>query len=59
MTVQCFASLAQFHRRHYSGIRLTELFILAECIALARLIRDVVALRLAYDKRTRLGLAEM
>jgi GT2 family glycosyltransferase len=58
MTVQFFVSLAQFYRRHYSRIRLTELFILVECLALARLIRDVVALRLAYDNRKRLSLAE-
>ena len=58
MTVQFFVSLAQFYRRHYSSIRLKELFILVECIVLARLIRDVVALRLAYDNRKRLSLAE-
>jgi len=58
MTVQFFVSLAQFYRRHYSSIRLNELFILVECITLGRLIRDVVALRLAYDNRKRLSLAE-
>jgi GT2 family glycosyltransferase len=58
MTVQFFVSLAQFYRRHYSKIRMAELFILVECIALARLMRDVVALRLACDNHKRLSLAE-
>jgi N-acetylglucosaminyl-diphospho-decaprenol L-rhamnosyltransferase len=57
MTVRFFASLAQFYRRHYSRVRQAELGALVACIALARLIRDSVSIRLTRDPDKRAGFA--
>jgi GT2 family glycosyltransferase len=57
MTVQFFASLMQFYRRHFSLIRQAELIMLIECIALTRMIRDVISLGLTGDSGKRADLA--
>jgi GT2 family glycosyltransferase len=56
-SVQFFASLVQFYRRHYSRWSLVQLIVLMECVALARLVRGTISLRLTGDLRQRARLA--
>jgi GT2 family glycosyltransferase len=44
MELQYYKSLAHFYHKHFSGLRLFEMVLLVKCVALARLIRDSVAL---------------
>jgi GT2 family glycosyltransferase len=58
MSIQFFVSLVRFYRRHYSRIRLGELVMLVQCLALARLVRDRLSLLLTRDPQKRSSLAE-
>jgi hypothetical protein len=53
MTVQFYASLAKFYRRHYSKFRMGELFVLVNLIAAARLVRDLFLVRLTSNSNQR------
>jgi GT2 family glycosyltransferase len=57
MAVQFFASLAQFYDRYYSPIQRAELGVLVECTAFARLVRDMLWMRLPQDSGRRSELA--
>ena len=57
MVVQLYTSLANFYRHHYSKWRLTQLTLLVEWIAFARLIRDSAMHLLARDTDQRSRLA--
>ena len=58
MAVQLFISTMQFFRRHYSGIRLTQLIVTMKGIMLARLTIDTVRLRITRNVRKRAKIAE-
>ena len=57
MMVQFFTSLAQFYRRYYSKLRMFELIFIVQSVAIARLMRDAVLLRLAREPQRRADLA--
>lgn len=49
MTVQLYASLAHFYHLHYTPAHTSSMIGWVRCVALARLLRDRAALRLARD----------
>jgi N-acetylglucosaminyl-diphospho-decaprenol L-rhamnosyltransferase len=53
MIVQFYASLAVFYKYHYSRFRMVELVVLVNCIALARLLRDVILLHITHNTQQR------
>lgn len=53
MGVQLFASIMQFYRRHFSGIRQAEVVVIVKSLMLARLVRDTLHLCIARDTVTR------
>jgi GT2 family glycosyltransferase len=58
MKIQYFTSLAQFYRKHYSGLNLAILIPLVEAFALLWLARDRLSLMLARDAPSRSRLHE-
>ncbi len=58
MQIEKFASMVRFYRRHYSRHRTVAIVALMRAIAGARLVRDLVRLRLARDRGTRASLTD-
>jgi GT2 family glycosyltransferase len=58
MSVQWFLSVRRFYRLHYSRLRMIQVMLVVKSIVLARLIRDVIKLRLTRYANERAALIE-
>jgi GT2 family glycosyltransferase len=56
MTVQYFASLAHFYRKHYSRLLLTELIVMVKFVAVLQLAHDALLLQFTRDGTKRAAL---
>jgi GT2 family glycosyltransferase len=55
-SIQFFASLAQFYRKHYSKLMLTEMVLSVKAVALLKMARDFVLLQTTRDPMYRSAL---